>query len=118
MHQREQFRNQLHADTNENIAASFQKTAVDIVVEKALLACKTTGINRLIAAGGVAANSYLRQRLNGEKTVTAIFPSLELCTDNAAMIAGLGYQLLSKGKKSSLDLNAEARISAFRGKYP
>ena len=118
IHQREQFRNKLHADTKENIAASFQKTAVDIVVDKALLACKKTGNTRLIAAGGVAANSYLRQRLHSEKPIKAIFPSLGLCTDNAAMIAGLGYKLLSKGQRSSLDLNAEARVPAFRGKYP
>jgi len=50
--------------------------------------------------------------------VEAVFPEMELCTDNGAMIAGLGYHRLRAGHVSGLDLNAEARVPAFRKTYP
>ena len=93
------------------------RTAVDIVVDKALLACRETGIECLVAAGGVAANTYLRQRLD-EAPVRTVYPSLALCTDNAAMIGGLGYQLLARGERSGLEVNARARVGEFRARYP
>jgi N6-L-threonylcarbamoyladenine synthase len=71
-----------------------------------------------VAGGGVAANSRLRERLAAEPGLEVIFPSLALCTDNAAMVAGLGWQLLRDGKTASLDLNAEARVSMFKRRYP
>ena len=117
IHQREQFRDPAYPATLSNLAAAFQQTAVDIVVDKALLASRETGIDCIVAAGGVAANSYLRQRL-GQESVRAVFPSLALCTDNAAMIAGLGYQLLARGERSDLQVNARARVGEFRAKYP
>jgi N6-L-threonylcarbamoyladenine synthase len=100
------------------MAAAFQQTAVDIVVDKALLASGETGIDCIVAAGGVAANTYLRQRLQQEEAVRCVFPSLPLCTDNAAMIAGFGYQLLKRGERSALDVNARARVGEFRARYP
>ena len=90
---------------------------MDIVVDKALLACRETGIECLVAAGGVAANTYLRRRLD-EAPVRTVYPSLPLCTDNAAMIAGLGYQLLARGERSGLEVNARARVGEFRARYP
>jgi N6-L-threonylcarbamoyladenine synthase len=112
------FRNEKFEATKENIAASFQKTAIDIIVTRVLRACEDTGITTVVAGGGVAANSLLRKRLGEEKGITAIFASLPLCTDNAAMVAGIGYHMLQAGKTSPLSLNAEARVPLFRKKYP
>ncbi len=118
VNQLDRFWNREFEKSKENIAASFQKTAIDILVDRVLKAIQDTGLHTVVAGGGVAANSYLRQRLSGEKSLEVVFPSLKLCTDNAAMIAGLGYHLLREGKKSPLDLNAEARVSGFRKTYP
>jgi len=101
-----------------NIAASFQRAAVDILVDRVLAAAADTGMRRLVAGGGVAANSYLRARLAAEEGLEVIFPSLALCTDNAAMVAGLGYQVLRDGKVSDFTLNAEARVPMFKRAYP
>ena len=117
IHQRAQFRNPAYPETPANLAAAFQQTAVDIVVDKALLASRETGIDCIVAAGGVAANTYLRRRLDGEP-IRTVYPSLALCTDNAAMIAGLGYHLLARGERSGLDVNARARVGEFRARYP
>jgi N6-L-threonylcarbamoyladenine synthase len=54
----------------------------------------------------------------GEKGLEVIFPSLKLCTDNAAMVAGLGFHSVVAGKVSSLSLNAEARVPMFKRAYP
>lgn len=112
------FWNKKDKKSPENIAASFQKTAIDIIVQRVIRAVRDTGIRTIVAGGGVSANSYLRTRLMEEKDITAIFPSVKLCTDNAAMIAGLGFHLLVSGKTSTCQLNAEARVSLFRKAYP
>ena len=117
IHQRAQFHDPEYQDTLPNLAAAFQQTAVDIVVDKALLASRETGIDCIVAAGGVAANTYLRRRLDAEP-VRTVYPSLKLCTDNAAMIAGLGYHLLARGERSQLDTGARARVGEFRARYP
>jgi N6-L-threonylcarbamoyladenine synthase len=72
----------------------------------------------VVAGGGVSANSYLRERLAAAENIKAVFPSMALCTDNGAMIAGLAYHLLKAGKTSPLDLNAAARVPSFRKAYP
>ncbi len=118
VNQLEQFWNREHPKTKENIAASFQKAAIDILVGRALRAARDQGLARIVAGGGVAANSYLRGRLAAEEGLEVIFPSLWLCTDNAAMVAGLGGRLLQEGRRSGLDLNAEARVPLFRRAYP
>ncbi|MFO7850570.1 MAG: tRNA (adenosine(37)-N6)-threonylcarbamoyltransferase complex transferase subunit TsaD [Spirochaetia bacterium] len=102
----------------ENIAASFQKAAIGMLVSRIRRAVKDTGISTLVVGGGVAANSLLRSSLEGLDKVTVRFPSIEMCTDNAAMIAGVGYHYLSRGDKSSLDLNAYPRVEGFRKTYP
>ena len=66
----------------------------------------------------MAANSYLRRRLAEERGLRGVFPSLKLCTDNAAMVAGLGYHLLSSGRRDGLELTAEARVPGLRRAYP
>jgi N6-L-threonylcarbamoyladenine synthase len=79
-----------------DIAASFQETIIDTLIKKSLLACKIKNTNRLVVGGGVAANNRLREIFfheAKEKGLKVYFPPQELCLDNAAMVAGLGYQL-------------------------
>jgi tRNA N6-adenosine threonylcarbamoyltransferase len=118
IHQLDHFWNGTSQRSLANIAASFQRAAIDILVERVLRAAADTGLRRIVAGGGVAANSRLRERLSGEPGLEVVFPSLALCTDNAAMVAGLGWQMLSHGQRAGLDLNAEARVSMFKRKYP
>jgi N6-L-threonylcarbamoyladenine synthase len=117
VHQREQFRRPGYEATDADLAASFQRTAIDIVVDKALAAAQENACELLVAVGGVAANTYLRARLDATP-VTALYPSLRLCTDNAAMIAGLGYHVLQRDGGSGLAVNASARVAEFRARYP
>ena len=98
--------NQLVRDT----AASFQEAVIDTLIKKSLLACKLKKTNRLVIGGGVAANNRLRERFYSEaekNSLNIYFPHPKLCMDNAAMVAGLGYQLFKKGYKSGLDLNID-----------
>ena len=116
INQKDKFRNGDALDTPENIAASFQRQAVGILMKRVKLALKDTGLTRVSAGGGVAANSLLRSELKslekGGCTVT--FPSLKLCTDNGAMIAGLAYRYLQDGCYDDVSLTASARVSAFK----
>jgi N6-L-threonylcarbamoyladenine synthase len=101
-----------------DIAASFQKTAVDILLRSLYRAAEDTGLKTIIAGGGVAANSYLRAALAERHDLHCIFPPLDLCGDNGAMIAGLGYQYLARGERSSLRVTASARVKSFKRRYP
>ena len=118
IHQKDQFKSPGCEDTIENIAASFQRQAVGILMKRVKLALKDTGLKRVSAGGGVAANSLLRKELKelekGGYTVT--FPSLKLCTDNGAMIAGLGYRYLMDENRDNDSLSAYARVSAFKNR--
>ena len=118
VNQLDQFWNKDYEKSSENIAASFQAVAIDILVDRTVKAARHTRLQRIVAGGGVAANSYLRRRLREQTDFEVIFPSLRLCTDNAAMVAGLGYHLLARGDRSDLDLNAYARIKGLRRGYP
>ncbi len=104
--------------TPENIAASFQKTAVDILLRALLRAVEDTGLTTIVAGGGVAANSHLRARLAARQDLRCLFPPLPLCGDNGAMVAGLGYQYLQRGDRSPLATTASARVQAFKRRYP
>jgi N6-L-threonylcarbamoyladenine synthase len=118
VNQLDQFWNRDFEKSKENIAASFQGTAIDILVDRTVKAAGHTGLNRIVVGGGVAANSYLRKQLSGQPDLEVNFPSLRLCTDNAAMVAGLGYHMLRKGQRSELSLNACARVQGLRRLYP
>ena len=118
VNQLDRFWNRDFAKSRENIAASFQAAAVDILVDRTVKAVGHTGLNRIVVGGGVAANSYLRKQLSGQPDLEVIFPSLGLCTDNAAMVAGLGYHMLQEGQRSELSLNARARVEGLRRLYP
>ncbi|MCL2215036.1 MAG: tRNA (adenosine(37)-N6)-threonylcarbamoyltransferase complex transferase subunit TsaD [Treponema sp.] len=112
------FKKKKNPHTNEDIAASFQKTAVDILLRALFNAAEDTGLTTIVAGGGVAANSYLRSRLSRQTHLHCIFPPIELCGDNGAMIAGIGYQYLARGETSPLNLTASAKVSGFKKKYP
>jgi len=83
-----------------DIAAAFQEAVVDVISSKAVLACKEHGITDVLLGGGVAANSRLRE-LTGQRCTSAGIrlhvPPLDLCTDNGAMVAALGAQLIMAG---------------------
>ena len=102
----------------QDIAASFQKTAVEILLRALLNAAEDTGISTVVAGGGVAANSLLRSRLAEQPRLNCVFPPLDLCGDNAAMVAGIGYHYLARGERSPLNITASARVTGFKKKYP
>jgi N6-L-threonylcarbamoyladenine synthase len=101
-----------------DIAASFQRTAVDILLRGLFAAAEDTGLSTIVAGGGVAANSCLRARLAERKDLHCIFPPMDLCGDNGAMIAGIGYQYLRRGDRSPLNVTASARVMGLKKKYP
>lgn len=118
INQLDQFWNGTSPKTPENIAASFQRTAVGILMKRVRKALEDTGLTRLAAGGGVAANSLLRSELKKLEGIEVAFPSMKLCTDNGAMVAGLAYRYLADGISSPLDTTASARVTAFKKSYP
>lgn len=100
---------QHRADDRKNvadIAAGFQEAVVDVLVFKLMRAAREKGCGRIALAGGVAANSRLRERVRQAAAAAgfaAYLPSLQLCGDNAAMVAAAGYHLLASGKRSGAE---------------
>lgn len=102
-------KDRLPAQLIRDIAASFQEAAVNTLINKSLLACRMKRCARLVVGGGVAANNRLRVEFlerAGEAGIEVCFPAKAFCMDNAAMVAGMGYQLFKKGHVSGLGLNA------------
>jgi N6-L-threonylcarbamoyladenine synthase len=96
-----------------DLAASFQEAIVDVQVTKTIAAAKEVGAPTVLLGGGVVANSRLRERLAAageEAGIEVLFPSMELCTDNAAMIACLGAARWARGERSSLDIGADPQL--------
>ena len=86
-----------------DLAASFQEAVIDVLVEKSMRLIDETGMKKLALSGGVAANSRLREKMQEEcqkRDVKLYYPSLILCTDNAAMIAMAGYLSYMNGDRS------------------
>ena len=92
-----------------DIAASFQKAVVDVLVENSMHAVEVYGMNRFALAGGVASNSALREGMKSaceKKGIQLYYPSPILCTDNAAMIGAAAYYEYLSGTRHGWDLNA------------
>ncbi|MEG2288695.1 MAG: tRNA (adenosine(37)-N6)-threonylcarbamoyltransferase complex transferase subunit TsaD [Clostridium sp.] len=92
-----------------DVAASFQKAVVDVLIDNSMKACKESKVDKIAISGGVASNSYLREKLTarGEKEgIKVLFPAHILCTDNAAMIGSAAYYEYKAGRVADLTLNA------------
>jgi N6-L-threonylcarbamoyladenine synthase len=97
-----------------DVAASFQEAVVDVLTQKAVRAASENGVGYLVIGGGVAANSRLRE-LAAERCERAgirlRIPRPGLCTDNGAMVAALGAQLVAHGARpSALDIPADSAL--------
>jgi N6-L-threonylcarbamoyladenine synthase len=93
-----------------DVAASFQQAAVDVLVGKTVAAAQKCGVKSITMAGGVSANSLLRQQMiqyGDAAGIKVLHPSLSLCTDNGAMVAGLAYHLLEDGRIADLNVDAK-----------
>jgi N6-L-threonylcarbamoyladenine synthase len=97
-----------------HVAASFQEAVVDVLTRKAVLACTEQGVDDLLIGGGVAANSRLRALAQQRCAAAGIrlrVPRPGLCTDNGAMVAALGAELVARGRTPSpLDLSADSSL--------
>lgn len=96
-----------------DVAASFQEAVIEVLSNKAIRAAKEFSMTKIAIAGGVSANSALRERLTimaKENNLEFYYPPMELCTDNAAMIGSAGYYEYIRGYKSDLNLNAKPSL--------
>ena len=101
-----------------DLAASFQKAVVDVLVEHTLSAAKEYGFRKVAMAGGVASNSALRQAMKNScdrAGIELLYPSPVYCTDNAAMIGAAGYYEFINGRTSGWDLNAVPGLKLGEG---
>ncbi|HEY3870767.1 MAG TPA: tRNA (adenosine(37)-N6)-threonylcarbamoyltransferase complex transferase subunit TsaD [Actinocrinis sp.] len=97
-----------------DVAASFQEAVVDVLTRKAIRACRENGVDHLLIGGGVAANSRLRALAQERAEAVGLkvrVPRPKLCTDNGAMVAALGAELVARGARpSALDLPADSSM--------
>jgi N6-L-threonylcarbamoyladenine synthase len=97
----------------DNLCASLQLTIVEILYEKIILAIKQTGINRVVFGGGVSCNSGIIEKFKQNENIEnykSYFPKFEYTTDNAAMIAMVGYLKYKNNDFSSIEKSAQARF--------
>ena len=92
-----------------DLCESFKKVTTEMLIDNVKKAIDKTNMKKVVLAGGVSANSYIRKQfkeLENKENIKIYYPELSLCTDNAAMIAVAGYYEYISGKKSELSLNA------------
>lgn len=102
----------------DDVAASFQRAVVDVIVHKARRAASEIGAKTIALGGGVAANSLLRHELAAAGSadgLAVVLPSREMCTDNAAMIASAAWYRLARGESSPLDAGANPNLKLGTG---
>ncbi|MBN2191075.1 MAG: tRNA (adenosine(37)-N6)-threonylcarbamoyltransferase complex transferase subunit TsaD [Candidatus Aureabacteria bacterium] len=96
-----------------SIAASFQEAVVDVLVSRTIEASVKYGINRVVLGGGVACNSRLREKFSadcGKNSIELFIPPFDLCTDNAAMVAGLGFEIINRGLNAGFHADPNLKI--------
>jgi N6-L-threonylcarbamoyladenine synthase len=105
-----------------DVAASFQEAVADVLTRKAVKACKEFGADHLMIGGGVAANSRLRamaERRCEDAGIVLRVPRPALCTDNGAMVAALGSEMVARGREASgLDLSADSSLPVTEVSVP
>ncbi|MER5971923.1 tRNA (adenosine(37)-N6)-threonylcarbamoyltransferase complex transferase subunit TsaD [Streptomyces sp. NPDC002055] len=105
-----------------DVSASFQEAVVDVLTRKAVRACKDNGVDHLMIGGGVAANSRLRalaERRCEDAGIVLRVPRPKLCTDNGAMVAALGAEMVARGRAASAwDLSADSSLPVTEPHVP
>jgi N6-L-threonylcarbamoyladenine synthase len=97
-----------------DIAASFQEAVVDMLIKPTVKAASAQNMSRIVLAGGVAANSRLREKMTESAAAAGVqvyFPAPKFCTDNGAMIALAGYHAIRGGRRDDFRLNADADLT-------
>lgn len=99
---------------NNDIAASFQKRAFDVLIKKTKLAAEDNKIKNIVVAGGVSANKYLRKMFDSLEGYDIFFPALKYATDNGAMIAGYAYHKFKEEGHDGLDTGVSPRVTGYK----
>jgi len=104
------FVNENPGESPAEIAWAFQESATELLCRKTFAAAEQCGLSKIVVAGGVAANSRIRERFAARTDLNVFFAPPVLCTDNAAMVAGLGYHYFLKNEFSALDVEVFPKV--------
>jgi len=113
-------RENLEGEELADLVASYQAAVMDVLVSKSMLAVRDFGVKMVCLGGGVACNSYLRAHLKEEcdkRRIPLVLTPPKYCTDNAAMVAGLGWHYLKTGRNDGLAMPVSARLPESLGRF-